>query len=705
VGFITGDTERLGFQLLGNAQRRALALVPAMLVVLVGAFAFERARTVIGDVREVERSHGIIESSDVILTRAVDAETGQRAFLLTGDEGFLEPYQGARHDIESWLDSLRILVRGYPAQNERVAHMAALLPARFARLDTSIALKRQGSPQATNVERLREGKRQMDELRRTAAALQSEERRMLEVRHATERRSVFRAAVAVGIAAVIALIMSVLVNLFFSHAVRAREEAIGELNAVNKDLEHQSEQLELQAAEMESQSAELEATAEDLKATNDELNRTTRVAEQARDTAENSRRQLEREQKGSKLLAEASRILASTLDYEKTLQAVANLAVGELADWCGVDLVEPSGSVRQVVVAHLDEEKVRWAKELNKRYPPDYSAPTGVGSVIRSGEPVIYPDISDEMIVAASRDPVHLQIMRELQIRSALIVPMIARGRTLGALTLISSRPQRHYGEADLALTLELGTRAAMAIDNAQLYRDARAASESKSAFLATMSHELRTPLNAIIGYQSLLAEQIAGKLNESQMAQVSRIRASADHLLGLIDEVLTFSRLDAGKETVLHEELTLHSVVGGAVTMVTPLAAAKGLKLRDETTDGRIVTDGGKVRQILLNLLSNAIKFTDDGEIIVRSEHDDTSITLSVEDTGIGIAPENLENIFDPFWQVEQRSTRRAGGTGLGLSVSRSLARLLGGDVTVQSTPKGGSSFKLSLPTSPARG
>ena len=184
-------------------------------------------------------------------------------------------------------------------------------------------------------------------------------------------------------------------------------------------------------------------------------------------------------------------------------------------------------------------------------------------------------------------------------------------------------------------------------------------------------------------------------------MAQVSRIRASADHLLGLIDEVLTFSRLDAGKETVLHEELTLHSVVGGAVTMVTPLAAAKGLKLRDETTDGRIVTDGGKVRQILLNLLSNAIKFTDDGEIIVRSEHDDTSITLSVEDTGIGIAPENLENIFDPFWQVEQRSTRRAGGTGLGLSVSRSLARLLGGDVTVQSTPKGGSSFKLSLPTS----
>lgn len=691
----------MGFTLLGTAQRRALAVVPPVLVVLVGAFAFQQARSVIRDVREVERSHGIIESSDAILTRAVDAETGQRAFLLTGEEAFLAPYKGARQDINSWLDSLRVLVRGYPVQNQLVDRMAALIPARFAILDTSISLRRLGSPQATNLERLQAGKRGMDDLRRTAGALQSEERRTLEARHLAERRSVSRAAIAVGIAAVIALIVSALVNLFFSNALSEREQAIGNLNAVNKDLEHQSEQLELQAAEMESQSAELEATAEDLRATNEELNRTTRVAEQARDGAENARRQLEREQSGSELLADVSRILASTLDYERTLQAVAKLAVGELADWCGVELVERDGTIRQVVVAHLDEEKVKWAKELNKRYPPDYGSPSGVGNVIRSGEPVIYPDISEEMIVAASRDPDHLDIMRELRIRSAMIVPMIARGRTLGALTLISSRPGRHYDEADLALTLELATRAAMAIDNAQLYAGALAANDAKSAFLATMSHELRTPLNAIIGYQSLLAEQIAGKLNESQIAQLSRIRVSADHLLGLIDEVLTFSRLEAGKETVQREELALHSVVGAAVTMVTPLAEAKGVKLRDETTDGRIVTDGGKVRQILLNLLSNAIKFTDDGEIVVRSKHNDSSITLSVVDTGIGIAPENLESIFDPFWQVEQRSTRRAGGTGLGLSVSRSLARLLGGEVTVQSTPKGGSIFNLELPIS----
>jgi signal transduction histidine kinase len=289
--------------------------------------------------------------------------------------------------------------------------------------------------------------------------------------------------------------------------------------------------------------------------------------------------------------------------------------------------------------------------------------------------------------------------MRELQIRSALIVPMIARGRTLGALTLISSGSGRRYDEADQALAMELATRAAIAIDNAQLYRSALAASEAKSAFLATMSHELRTPLNAIIGYQSLLAEGIDGRLNEAQFVQLTRIRSSADHLLGLIDEVLTFSRVDAGKEVVRREEVQLAPIVAEALAMVTPLAESKGLKLRNQTADADLLTDGVKVRQIILNLLSNAIKFSDDGEIVVRSRLDGDSVAVSIVDPGIGISAENVARIFDPFWQVEQRSTRRVGGTGLGLSVSRSLARLLGGDVSVESQVDRGSTFTVTLP------
>ena len=793
-------------QLTGTVQRRVLALVPAVLVLLVGALAYDQAMKVVADVQEVGRSHAVIEGSEALLVRAVDAETGQRAYLLTGNETFLEPYRGARADIDRSLDSLRQLTRGEPAQQARLTTIARVVPERFALLDSGINLRRRGAiTEAASADRLMAGKKKMDQLRSLVADLSAHEQGLLAQGRRAEQEGLRDATFAVGAAGVLALLISVLVNLGFSRALGERDSANVALRTVNEDLEHQSKQLEEQAVEMESQAAELEATAEDLRTTNDELSRTTNTAEKARDLAEDARHSLERvldnlpdaasvfdpewrwtyvnpsaarilltlgvdpslaigqvlwdrlpalrgsrfetetlravrestvaeyeeyvpaldawtensivpltgavmvfsrditrrkrEQQGTQLLGDASRVLASTLDYEKTLEAVARLAVGGLADWCAVDLADPDGKVRQVVVSHKDESKIRWAKELNKRYPPDHSGPTGVGHVIRTGQAELYADISDAMLAAAARDADHLAIMRELQIRSALIVPMIARGRTLGALTLISSGSGRRYDEADQALAMELATRAAIAIDNAQLYRSALAASESKSAFLATMSHELRTPLNAIIGYQSLLAEGIDGRLNDPQLVQLARIRSSADHLLGLIDEVLTFSRVDAGKEMVRREEVQLAPIVAEALAMVTPLAESKGLKLRNQTVDAGLLTDGGKVRQILLNLLSNAIKFSDDGEIVVRSRLDGDSVTVSIIDPGIGISPENVARIFDPFWQVEQRSTRRVGGTGLGLSVSRSLARLLGGDVSVESSVDRGSTFTVTLP------
>ena len=798
---------RLGPSLSGTTQRRILALVPAVLVVLVGALAYERSRELVKDVAQVERSHEVIEVSDALLTRAVDAETGQRAYLLLGDTLFLDPYKGARGDVARALDSLRPLVNDEPGQGARLDSIGAIIAQRFALLETGIDAFRRGDMGiARSHERIAAGKAKMDQLRGVIAALQFYERGILARRHAAEQRSVRSASLAVAAAAIAALVLSGLINLSFSGAIRERDTANAGLKEVNEDLEHQSRQLEMQAVEMESQAAEMEATAEDLRSTNDELSRTTRAAEAARDAALAARRQLDlvldnfpdaasvfdsdwrwtyanptaqrmlrsigadasqligrvlwdvmpqlkgsrfeseakravtqgkaaefeeyyprldvwlessvvpltdgvmtftrnvtrrkREQQGARLLSDASRALASTLDYEQTLHAVARLAVGDLADWCAVDLADDAGSIRQVVVSHKDEAKIKWARDLNKRYPPNHSGPTGAGNVIRTGKPEIYAEISDAMLVAGARDPEHLALMRDLQIRSALVVPMTARGRTLGALTLVSTEIGRRYGEPDQVLAMELATRAAIAIDNAQLYRGALAASEAKSAFLATISHELRTPLNAIIGYTSLLEEGIGGALTSAQLSQLGRIRASADHLLSLIDEVLTFSRVDAGKEVVRTDDVDLGVVVREAVAMVTPSADAKGIKLHAEGGDARIVTDEGKLRQILLNLLSNAIKFSDGGEVLVSTRHNAESISISIADSGIGIAVENLERIFAPFWQVEQRSTRRVGGTGLGLSVSRSLARLLGGDVTVESTAEGGSTFTLTLPT-----
>ena len=230
---------------------------------------------------------------------------------------------------------------------------------------------------------------------------------------------------------------------------------------------------------------------------------------------------------------------------------------------------------------------------------------------------------------------------------------------------------------------------------------EAESANGAKSDFLAVMSHELRTPLSAIMGYQELLADGITGPVNEQQAQQLGRIKASARHLLSLIDEILTFTRIDAGREEVTLERASLASILEPAAEIVEPLARAQGLHIEVMLPANPVIveTDAVKVRQMIVNLLSNAVKFTDRGRIILSGDQAGDQLVISVEDTGIGISSDHFERIFEPFWQVEQKATRRAGGTGLGLTVTRRLALLLGGDVTVKSTPGEGATFTICLP------
>lgn len=264
------------------------------------------------------------------------------------------------------------------------------------------------------------------------------------------------------------------------------------------------------------------------------------------------------------------------------------------------------------------------------------------------------------------------------------------------ALVWLVARSARVVHAADLQ-------RAQFLVREQEARRDAETANRTKGDFLAVMSHELRTPLSAIIGYQELLADGITGPVTEPQRHQLGRIKVSARHLLELIDEILTYSRAEAGKEEVQYEVTSVNTLVDDAATLIEPLAADKRVSFAVFRLDTplSIRTDPRKVRQVLVNLLSNAVKFTDaDGAVTLRARRTGDTLELTITDTGIGIEPDHLDRVFDPFWQVEQKATRRAGGTGLGLSVSRRLARLLGGEVVVTSTLGRGSAFTVILPT-----
>ncbi|MDI9633427.1 MAG: ATP-binding protein [Methanolinea sp.] len=230
----------------------------------------------------------------------------------------------------------------------------------------------------------------------------------------------------------------------------------------------------------------------------------------------------------------------------------------------------------------------------------------------------------------------------------------------------------------------------------------AESADRLKSVFLATMSHELRTPLNSIIGFSGVLLQGLAGPLNEEQRKQLEIISQSAEHLLALINDVLDISKIEAGQLTLAREPFAMEDAIGKVVKSMRPQAEAKGLSLEAEVAPdvGEVVGDRRRVEQVLLNLLSNAVKFTESGHVRVRCTREGPFVHVAVSDTGIGIRPEDLEEIFKPFSQVDTGLTRQYGGTGLGLSISKRLVEMMGGTIRVESEPGKGSTFSFTIPT-----
>jgi len=402
-----------------------------------------------------------------------------------------------------------------------------------------------------------------------------------------------------------------------------------------------------------------------------------------------------------RLLAEAGALLNSSLDVEDTLASITRLAVPSIADWCFVDLSENGGNgFKRIAVASGDGSEAVAQRLVGDYRTLDSSSSTS--RVALSGRAELNDNVDDAFFRSIARDAEHLETMRATRITSYIAAPLATRDRMIGVLTFATSTSGRRYSADDVWLAEELARRTALAVDNARLYREAQEANRAKSQFLATMSHELRTPLNAIGGYAELLQMGLRGPLSPEQQDDLNRIQRSQRHLLGLINDLLSFAKIESGHLELHIEPVLVDDSLSSVESLILPQVQAKPLKYSRTPGDPSIActADLDKLHQVLANLLSNAVKFTPaGGSVDVAWDASDETVSIRVTDTGPGIPSTKLEAIFEPFVQLGGNLTRVAEGTGLGLAISRELARAMGGDVTVQSTFGAGATFTLSLP------
>jgi signal transduction histidine kinase len=402
------------------------------------------------------------------------------------------------------------------------------------------------------------------------------------------------------------------------------------------------------------------------------------------------------------LLADAGAILGGSVDYQETLNELARLVVKQLAVWCVVDVVEPDSGIRRVAVAHGDPEKVRLAEEVQGRYPTADSETGAVGTVLRTGEPMLIPIVTEEQLNDAAQDEEHAGYLRILGLRSVLIVPLIARDTVLGALTLVRSDPARAFGPGDLPITRELAARAAVAVDNARLLNDATEALRLRDDFLAIASHDMRTPLAAILGYLQLAQRRLEASdaPNRGKLAEyLASAEATTNRLTGLVTDLMDVSLLRSGQPLPLERAtIDLTELASRIVDLHRRLAPDYTLGLNAGDDPVLVDTDARRLERVLDNLIGNAVKFSPSGgEIAVTVTATDEHACLMVIDHGRGIPEEELGGIFERYRRASNALGVR--GTGLGLAGSREIVRQLGGEIEVASRLGEGSTFTVRLP------
>ncbi|WP_374075929.1 PAS domain S-box protein [Bdellovibrio bacteriovorus] len=397
-------------------------------------------------------------------------------------------------------------------------------------------------------------------------------------------------------------------------------------------------------------------------------------------------------------LSDVSSVLSESFDQEKILKNFSRSVINFMADVCVVDLLDEEGyDFGQTEVTARESSEEDYIRAWRSRHPLRWDSPVGPTAVLRSGKSEIHKDFDvKELLSLAFSTEASLE-EKPIPISSMIVTPIKIRDqKPLGSVTFLLKN--NNFTEMDLSLAEEVSSRLAVALENSRLFYKAQEANRAKSAFLANVSHEIRTPLGAMLGFTEMLKEDAS--LTSDHKETIETILRNGQQLLRIVDEILDISKVESERIQIEHIAFSLPNLLEDVVLLLKGRAEEKGIELRVsyQNLPEFIVSDPTRLRQILINVIGNAIKFTDEGnvELIVSRKK---NLEFRVVDTGIGISPEQKSNLFQPFAQADSSTTRRFGGTGLGLFLSRKLARLLGGDVILDKSVSGkGSTFLITI-------
>ena len=459
------------------------------------------------------------------------------------------------------------------------------------------------------------------------------------------------------------------------------------------------------------------------------------------------------------ILAKANTQFPASLGYRQTLDAIAAMIVPSIADWCSIEILE-NGKIEQVAIAHKDPVKVKWAKQLKKKQGDvDINAPGGTALVIRTGEIEFVPVVTEAMIKASAKDEDELKLLLDLGIYSVITVPLKINDTPIGAITFISTESQRHYNADDVEVAQALANRASLAVYNANLFQGAKSEiderkrlqaeleafnsvleekvkqrtlqlektndglekeirrrhrleaqrvkhyidlNKAKDEFISLSSHQLRTPATGVKQYLGMVLEGMAGELGDMQRTFLQKAYESNERQLTIVSDLLKVAQVDAGKVRLRQEPVDVAALLSDVITEQQDTYATRKQKVKfiEPKFAAIAFVDTDKIRMVLENMIDNASKYSDPGKAVrVSIAEEDDMIVVSIKDSGVGVAPEDIDKLFEKFNRIHNHLSNHVGGTGLGLYWAKKIVDLHGGIIKVTSVINEGSTFSVCLP------